>query len=643
MSFRLDLVVIEQQQDQSRLALTLHNLSDKPLTQWSLHFTFGRWIDSSSLTHGELEQVGSYKILASDRKEALKPNDHFYTELSVGTKPFSLLDDGIIDAFISSGNKAPLITPLPVEITAFGLQHPPLKRHTTPLEAAAEINIIPAPQHIKALGGNFTLTPNTAIDVDTPCAQGSSRWLAAELEALLHEKVEVCDTGSIHYQYRGHLADGAYQLLVEQDDIWLIASTETGFSHATASLLQLLPPYPSHQADTTYRIPMVEICDAPHFSHRGMLLDCARHFHPVERIKCLLDQLARFKFNVFHWHLTDDEGWRIEIDAYPELTQTGAWRGPNEPIQPQFTAIGQRYGGYYSKQDAREIIRYAADRGIMVIPEIDIPGHSRAAIKSLPALLADPDDKSVYRSIQGYSDNVLSPALEGTYTFLAQVLDEICDLFPAPYLHIGADEVPAGAWTDSPACHALMGKHGYEDPKELQGHLLRFAQRHLSNKGKRMMGWEEATRGDKVSKDTIIFSWLSEEAGQTCAQAGYDVVMQPAQATYLDLAQGDSADEAGVDWAGRLPLEQVYQYQPLAELPADDPAHQHVMGIQCALWCELVNSQSRLEYMLYPRLLAIAEVAWTPPENRCWTDFTARLSGQLTHLDHVGINYRRCE
>ncbi|MCQ1058944.1 beta-N-acetylhexosaminidase [Photobacterium sp. ZSDE20] len=643
MSFRLDFVVIEQQQNQSRLALTLHNLSDKPLAQWSLHFTFGRWIDSSSLTHGELEQTGSYNILTSGRKEALKPNGHFYTEFTVGTKPFSLLDDGIIDAFICSGNSTSLINPLPVEITAFGLQHPQLKRHTTALEAAAEINIIPAPQHLKPLGGLFALTPHTAIEIDTPLAEGSSRWISTELENLLNEKVAVHAAGSIHYQYREHLADSAYQLLVEQDDIWLMASTESGFSHATASLLQLLPSQPSHQADMAYHIPMVEICDEPHFAHRGMMLDCARHFHPVERIKFLLDQLARFKFNIFHWHLTDDEGWRIEIDAYPELTQTGAWRGPNELIQPQFTTISQRYGGYYSKQEARDIIRYAADRGIMVIPEIDIPGHSRAAIKSLPALLTDPDDKSIYRSIQGYNDNILSPALEGTYTFIANVLDEICDLFPAPYLHIGADEVPSGVWADSPACRALMEKHGYEDPKELQGHLLRFAEKHLSNKGKRMMGWEEATQGDKVSKDTIIFSWLSEEAGQKCAQAGYDVVMQPAQATYLDLAQGESADEAGVDWAGRLPLEQAYQYQPLAKLPTDDPAHQHVRGIQCALWCELVNSKSRLEYMLYPRLLAIAEVAWTAPENRSWADFSARLNGQFAYLDKVGINYRRCE
>ena len=643
MSYRLDFVVIEQQPDESRLALTIHNLSDKPLTQWSLHFTMGRWLNHASLTNGQLKQVGSYCTLTPSRNETLQSNGHFYTEFTIGTKPFTLLDDGIIDAFICSDGQTPFITPQPVEITAFGLHHPQSKRHNTKLEPAAAISLVPAPQQIRTLSGQFTFSRNTAVSVATPLAEGCSRWLQAEVESQMHEKLAVDPKGNIHYQLQEQLADGAYKLLVEQDDIWLLASSVSGFCHATASLLQLIPPQPNHCADAAYRIPMVEISDAPHFEHRGMMLDCARHFHPVERIKFLLDQLARFKFNVFHWHLTDDEGWRVEIDSYPELTRIGAWRGPNESIQPQFTAISQRHGGYYSKQDIRDIISYAADRGIMVIPEIDIPGHCRAAIKSLPDLLVDPDDHSVYRSIQGYNDNVLSPALKGTYTFISNVLDEVCELFPAPYVHIGADEVPKGVWTDSPACQALMEEQDYKDPKELQGHLLRFVENHLASKGKRMMGWEEATHGDKVSKDTVIFSWISEEAGLMCAKAGYDVVMQPGQATYLDMAQGYSAEEAGVDWAGKLTLEQVYQYHPLAELPDGDPARHHIKGIQCALWCELINSQSRFEYMLYPRLLAIAELGWTAPEKRNWPDFTARLAGQFAYLDKVGINYRRCE
>ncbi|MGF1685518.1 beta-N-acetylhexosaminidase [Photobacterium japonica] len=643
MSYRLDLTVIEQQEQQSRFALTLHNLTDRPVEGWSLHFAIGRWISADSLTTGTLEQVGSYCILTPETGDVLAPNSHFYTEFTVGTAPFTLFDDGIPEAFLSTASKGRFITPMPVEVTTINLQGANSDRFNTPLPAAKAISVIPEPQSMQLLDGYFRLTQHTAITPAHEKAAGSCRWLQDELHTLLHEPMPVRDNGHISFQYCAQLQEGAYHLLIEQEHIWLQAGSEAGFAHAVASLLQLIPVQPSHQVQAAYMLPMVEVQDAPHYGYRGFMLDCSRHFHSIDRIKFLIDNLTRYKYNTFHWHLTDDEGWRIEIDAYPELTRIGAWRGPNEAIVPQFTTISQRYGGYYTKQEIRDVIAYATDRGISVIPEIDIPGHCRAAIRSLPDLLVDPQDRSKYRSIQGYPDNILSPALKGTYTFLTNVLDEVCDLFPAPYVHIGADEVPVGVWTDSPACHALMAEHGYTDPKELQGHLLRFVEEHLASKGKTMMGWEEATDGDKVSKDTVIFSWRSEEAGQKCAQAGFNVVMQPAQYTYLDLAQGYSADEPGVDWAGKLPLDHVYSYRPLADLPHDDPAHQNIKGVQCALWCELVNNQSRFEYMLYPRLLAVAEIGWTAPEKRSWPDFKARLKGQLPYLDKVGINYRRCE
>ncbi|MGF1699747.1 beta-N-acetylhexosaminidase [Photobacterium makurazakiensis] len=643
MSYRLDFAVIEQKAKQSRFALTLHNLTDKPLDNWSLHFSIGRWITPNSLTQGSLQQLGSYCIFQPNSRNTLAPNCHYYTEFTIGTAPFSLFDDGIPEAFLSINTSESFITPIPVEVTTIDLQQQTQERFTTALPPANAINIIPAPSSLQILDGVFALNRHTSIAKPCSEAAGSCRWLQAQLTTLLHEDIPTSQSGNIIYQQNENLSDGEYSVLVEAENIWLQANSAAGFTHATATLLQLIPTTLSHQAQAAYHIPMIEVHDAPHYHYRGMMLDCARHFHPIKRLKFLIDQLARLKFNTFHWHLTDDEAWRIEIDAYPELTRIGAWRGPNEAIQPQFTTISQRYGGFYSKQDIREFITYAQDRGITVIPEIDMPGHCRAAIRSLPDLLIDPDDKSQYRSIQNYPDNVLSPAIKGTYTFITNVLDEVCELFPSPYIHIGGDEVPTGVWTDSPACHALMTEHGYQHPEELQGHILRFAEEHLQSKGKRMMGWEEATHGDKVSKDTVIFSWQNEKAGLECAQAGFDVIMQPAQYTYLDLAQGYSAEEPGVDWAGKLPLDHIYTYHPLAELPADDPAHQHIKGIQCALWCEIVNSQSRLEFMLYPRLLAIAEICWTAPNNRNWSDFKARLNGQLAYLDKAGINYRHCE
>lgn len=643
MSYRLDLTVISKNEQQSRFALTLHNLSDQAQNNWALHFTFCRWIQAESLSNGQLKQLGSYCILTPGNSASLSPNSHFYTEFTVNTKPFTMYDEGIVDAFLNTSPEGSFIKPLPVKITTVNLDQPATEPLPIPLPDAKPINLIPLPGSLIRLPGEFMLKSGTAITPPTDKACGSSRWLQAELCQLLHEDIPVCQDGNISYQYHEDLADGAYCLLVEPDHIWLQAGSESGFAHATASLLQLIPTRPTHQAHATYMIPMVEIQDQPNYPYRGMMLDCARQFHPIKRLKHLIDHLARYKFNTFHWHLTDDEGWRIEIDAYPELTRIGAWRGPNEVIQPQYTNISQRYGGYYSKQEVRDLIAYANDRGITIIPEIDIPGHCRAAIKSLPDLLVDPQDRSQYRSTQWYSDNILSPALKGTYTFISNVLDEVCELFPAPYIHVGCDEVPQGVWTQSPACQAMMEQHGYQDPRELQGHILRFAEEVVQAKGKRMMGWEEATNGNKISKDTLIFSWQNEEAGLNCAREGYDVIMQPAQYTYLDMAQGYTADEPGSDWACKLPLDVVYSYKPLSSLADNDPAHRHILGIQAALWCELVNNQSRFEYMIYPRLLAIAELCWTHPDNRNWKDFKARLSGQLAYLDKAGINYRRCD
>ncbi len=363
-----------------------------------------------------------------------------------------------------------------------------------------------------------------------------------------------------------------------------------------------------------------------------MMLDCARHFHSVEQVKRLINQLAHYKFNTFHWHLTDDEGWRIEIKSLPQLTDIGAWRGLDETNEPQYTHLAERYGGFYTQEDIKDVVAFASKRGITVIPEIDVPGHCRAAIKSLPHLLVEAEDTTEYRSIQHYNDNVINPALPGSYEFIDKVLEEVSALFPAPYVHIGADEVPNGVWSKSPACQALMEQLGYSDYKELQGHFLRHAEDKLRKLGKRMLGWEEAQHGDKVSKDTVIYSWLSEEAALNCARQGFDVVLQPAQTTYLDMTQDYAPEEPGVDWANPLPLEKAYNYEPLAEVPADDPIRKRIWGIQTALWCEIINNQSRMDYMVFPRLTAMAEACWTDKQHRDWTDYLSRLKGHLRCL-----------
>ncbi|MGF1906846.1 beta-N-acetylhexosaminidase [Aliivibrio salmonicida] len=633
MDYRVDLAVLSEKDNLSRFGLTLHNLSDVDLHHWQLHFTIDRFIAPNSNTQGKLEQVGSFCKLTPEEKQVLKANNHYYIEFTIATAPFRFISDGLDDAsiFITQDDKNYF---LDVSISPIVLASPYSERTQISRVAPAELSLIPKPESVQRLDGQFVLSNKTSLEIQTHLANGASQWLIEELAAITSQELAIKNTGNIVFMSNPTLDKGAYQLTVTESTVQIKAGSNEGFSHGCATLLQLV----SEQNQT---IPCVKIIDQPRFHYRGMMLDCARHFHPLDRVKRLINQLAQYKFNVFHWHLTDDEGWRVEIKAFPELTNIGAWRGPEETLEPQYTHVAKKHGGFYSQEEIKEVIAYADMRGITVIPEIDIPGHCRAAIKALPHLLVDKDDHSNYRSIQHYTDNVLSPAIEGTYTFIDTVLEEIAALFPAPYIHIGADEVPKGVWTDSQKCQALMKEQGYSDPVELQGHLLRHAENKLKQLGKQMLGWEEAQHGNKVSKDTVIYSWLSEEAALNCAKQGFDVVLQPGQTTYLDMAQDYAPEEPGVDWANVLPLEDAYNYEPLAELADNDPIRKRILGIQCALWCEIINNQERMDYMIFPRLLAMSEGMWTQKQHRNWTDFLSRLNGRLPTLTRQGINFRQ--
>ncbi len=632
MDYRIDLAVLEEQENYSRLALTLHNLSDVDLQDWKLCVSFRRYIQPASVSQGAIEQVGGLCTFLPQDNQTLSANSHYYVEFGCHTAAFQLLDDGFDDAIIQTAAGS-----IPVALTPVALKSPSKQKTPVPEVAANLCGIIPQPQNIQPMDGQFDLNQTLVFQSHSSQAKSALNWLANELSQILDNTIKMSTQGNLCLVVSPNLSEGAYKLEVQPHQIILEANSPSGFMHGCASLWQWI----SHQVHSGSRsLPCVLITDKPRFKHRGMMLDCARHFHPVDTIKRLINQLAQLKFNVFHWHLTDDEGWRIEIKAFPQLTEIGAWRGLDTPIEPQYSNLAGKHGGYYSQAQIRDVIQYAAERNISVIPEIDIPGHCRAAIKSLPELLVDPDDHSEYRSIQYYTDNVLSPALEGTYTFLDTVLEEVAQLFPSPYVHIGADEVPHGVWTDSPKCQALMKEQGYSDEKELQGHLLRYAEEKLKSLGKRMIGWEEVQHGDKVSKDTIVCSWLSEKAGLEGAEKGFDVILQPAQYTYLDIVQDFNCEEMGVNWAGVTPLEKAYSYEPLAELDADDPRRQHIFGVQCGLWCEIVDNQDRIDHMLFPRLLAISEACWTNKSQRNWLDFLARLNGHQATLTHQGIQYR---
>lgn len=634
MNYRVDLAVLSDENKVSRFGMTLHNLSDQALTDWTLHFAVDRYILPETLTQGSIKQIGGYCQLTPENQQTLEANNLYYVEFDINTVPFRFLTDGINDAFIEV-NTSSDSQRISVDITPITLASPYKERIHVPTVSSAELSLIPQPLFLERSEGRFILTPDVGINRQSELANVGVNWLIGEIEKNADISLCESETGKITYRSNPTLDEGCYNLTISPNRIIVESGSSNGFVHASATLLQIIS---GQQINLV--LPCLSIKDKPRYRYRGMMLDCARHFHSVEQVKSLINHLASYKFNHFHWHLTDDEGWRIEIKAFPELTQIGAWRGLDTPIEPQYSHIDSTYGGFYTQEDIADVVQYALDRGVTVIPEIDIPGHCRAAIKSLPNLLVDPEDKSEYRSIQYYNDNVLSPALPGTYQFVDTVLEEIAALFPAPYIHIGADEVPKGVWTKSPSCQALMEQHGYEEPSELQGHLLRHAEQKLKSLGKRMLGWEEAQHGDKVSKDTVIFSWLSEEAALTCAQKGFDVVLQPGQSTYLDMTQDFAPEEHGVDWANPIPLERAYRYEPLDALAENDPIRNRVWGVQCALWCEIIENQSQLEYMVFPRITAMAEVNWSDKSRRDWLDYLARLQAHLNHLDRQGVNYR---
>ncbi|WP_024372753.1 beta-N-acetylhexosaminidase, partial [Vibrio natriegens] len=555
MEYRVDLVVLSELKQNCRFGLTFHNLSDQDLHDWHLTFAFDRFILPDSVSNGVLNQIGSFCTLKPESM-VLAANHNFYCEFSIGSNPFRYHSDGLNEAlvdFVVNGNTQRA----EVDVTPIVLASPYRERSDIPPSLIHAQPLLPKPNHIEVHESYFSLHNRVGISTYSDLANSAKDWLLDELKRIHQFELTASNNSQVIFKSNPTLDKGAYRLKVTEESIKIEAGSKSGFTYASATLLQLIR---RNGEDTSMEVVCCSIKDRPRFKYRGMMLDCARHFHSVEQVKRLINQLAHYKFNTFHWHLTDDEGWRIEIKSLPELTNIGAWRGLDESIEPQYTHLSQRYGGFYTQEEIKEVVAYAAQRSITVIPEIDVPGHCRAAIKSLPHMLVEAEDTTEYRSIQHYNDNVINPALPGSYEFIDKVLEEVATLFPAPYIHIGADEVPHGVWSQSPACQALMEQQGYSDYKELQGHFLRHAEDKLRGLGKRMLGWEEAQHGNKVSKDTVIYSWLSEEAALNCARQGFDVVLQPAQTTYLDMTQDYAPEEPGVDWANPIPLETAYSY-----------------------------------------------------------------------------------
>jgi len=508
--------------------------------------------------------------------------------------------------------------------------------------------LVPLPAKITSRDGSFALTPLTHVQTSAglrALGELARQYLRPAtglpltlVESATHSRIVLALDPRL-----GHFGEEGYRLTVIKDEVLIRAPHPAGVFWGIQTLRQLLPPAVFRRAfvpDVAWTVPCIEIDDRPRFAWRGSHLDVARHFMPKEWILKHLDLMALHKLNVFHWHLTDDQGWRVAIRRHPKLTEIGAWRtdsqlGPPERDPAKQRFAGKPHGGFYTQDDVREVVRYAADRSITVLPEIEMPGHARAALASYPELGSAGRQLEVATS-WSVRDGVFG-AHEEVFTFLEQVLDEVLELFPSPFIHIGGDEVQKQEWKESPVARARLAELGLRDEDELQSWFIKRIDAWLASRGRRLVGWDEILEGGLAPGATVM-SWRGVEGGIAAAKAGHDVVMAPQKPTYFDHYQSRGGSEP-IAFGGHNSLEDVYAYEPIPkDLSADEVAH--VLGAQAQLWTEFMPDERHVEYMAWPRLAAMAEVLWSPLEAREWPDFERRLATHLERLDALDVNYR---
>lgn len=439
---------------------------------------------------------------------------------------------------------------------------------------------------------------------------------------------------------------GGYILSVTGRSIFLKSPSAEGLFRGIQTIRQLLPPQVESEGGLTGEaaaaVPACYITDAPRFSYRGLHLDVCRHFFTVDEVKRYLDIMALHKFNVFHWHLTDDQGWRIEIKKYPGLTVTGSQR--KETLighggRPPFTFDGTPHGGYYTQEQAREIVKYAADRYITVIPEIEMPGHAVAAIASYPWLSCTGNKLDV-QTRWGVFDDVFCAGKDTVFAFLEDVLDEVIEIFTSEYIHVGGDECPKVRWENCSACQKRIKDEGLKDEHELQSWFITRMEKYLNAHGRQIIGWDEILEGGLAPEATVM-SWRGVNGGIEAARLGHDAIMTPTGFAYLDYYQSEPAGEP-LSIGGYVPLEKVYSFEPVpAELTPDE--QKHILGFQGNVWTEYIATISHLEYMAFPRAFAIAETGWTPALKKDFEEFLSRLEVQKQRYDLMKINYFRGE
>ena len=497
------------------------------------------------------------------------------------------------------------------------------------------LNIIPKPLKTRLIPGSFHLNNKTILLLPGNMSTAEARIFQSSLHVITGLTIPVKHAATSNYikltidsvKITGR---EGYSLQVHQRYISITGHDGAGVFYGLQSLLQL--------ADGSNKnIPGCIVEDHPRFAYRGMHLDVSRHFFPVESIKKWIDVLALYKINTFHWHLTDDQGWRIEIKKYPELQTISAYRDETligHKKETPHVFDGKRYGGYYTQNEVKQVVQYAALRHISIIPEIEMPGHASAALAAYPALgcTGGPYKTATYWGV--FSD-VYCAGNEATFSFLQDVLDEVITLFPSKYIHIGGDECPKQRWHDCPKCRKRMADENLKDENELQSYFIKRMEKYLNSKGKQIIGWDEILQGG-LSPGATVMSWTGESGGIAAAKEHHQVVMTPEKYVYMDYYQSLYPGEP-IAAGGYLPLEKIYNYEPQPAVLNADQA-KYIMGVQANVWSEYLDSEQKAEYAMFPRMLALTEIAWSAKENRDYTDFLKRLRQQYSLLKKLNIH-----
>lgn len=504
--------------------------------------------------------------------------------------------------------------------------------------------LIPRPVSEKAGEGYFMLNEKTTL-ITNEKNSFNVYYLKSKLEAAtgfnIGNKKNTENTINLLLTEDSSIKPEGYVLDISPAGITIKASSSAGIFYGIQSLLQLMPASvysgKSTAADN-WKLASVKIEDYPRFGYRGMMLDVSRTFFDAGTVKKYIEWLSYHKINTLHWHLTDDNGWRVEIKKYPLLTEKGAWRGEGEVLAPSFGSGKARYGGFYTQDEIKDIVKFAAERNIEIVPEIDLPGHSKAVTASYPHVGCDHNDNSV--SVQGEGQNVWCVGKEDNFKMLDNIMKELSKLFPGKYIHIGGDEVNFSGWDKCPSCLALKEREGMKTNEELLNYFVRRMEKIVEKHGKKMAGWDEILEGGDLHKETRVYAWRNVEKGIESVKKGQPTIMMPGAYCYFDMKY--TPLERGHNWAGIVSTEKTYSLDPTGTASLNEEEAPLIKGVQGALWTELLGWPAKfLDYQTYPRLTAVAEIGWSPQEIRNWSDFNNRLQRfHFNRMAHMGISFR---